>query len=636
MMSDNLFVNRLYVLTDTGQTAYDERFHHGVNIIRGDNSSGKSTVTHLLFYALGGDYTHFVPQARRCARVMVEVETGHAVITLSRPIDKDADGHIRGQQGMTVYWGTLDEALAGNCDSQTFGYRMSANRSSFSNVLFGAMNIPVAHGDSNITMHQLLRLMYIDQESPTQSLYFFEQFDNQTTRETVADLMLGIFDYSLYEAKLRQKELAASIADTKADIRATETSLPKEQRSTEHINSLIDHKSGEIKDMEESIRNMRNEGTADSNKKTLTEQKKAELRQLSHEYDKAEELVDELEHNVEDTRMFIDELSRKRTALQHSASTRQILGNLRLEYCPECLSPLPDDVPDGTCRLCKSPVENHTGVTQAKRIIAELSFQLQESQAILTRDETRLAAAKIHMRSLNFKRRTARRSLDALLDTVRSRQEEAIEDLIYRKGLAEGELLQYYTLLERAEYYEHLNTHLQQLQAEHNRVCSIVHDGTARQEKRRDEVTAKMQEHGVYLLHHDKECQRAFVDARRDDFHVDFSNNMVYLQDRHNRYSASSSFFLKLVARFSLFLASLDIPWMRYPRFIFADNMEDKGIEMQRAQMFQQTLIDHLAQYPADSYQVIYTTSYITDELDHSEYVVGEHYNMNNKSLKNV
>ena len=88
--------------------------------------------------------------------------------------------------------------------------------------------------------------------------------------------------------------------------------------------------------------------------------------------------------------------------------------------------------------------------------------------------------------------------------------------------------------------------------------------------------------------------------------------------------------------RFSLFIASLDIDWMRYPRFIFADNMEDKGIEKERAQKFQYTLIDKLKEYPTDSYQLIYTTSYITDELDHSEYVVGDHYDINNKSLRNV
>ena len=145
-----------------------------------------------------------------------------------------------------------------------------------------------------------------------------------------------------------------------------------------------------------------------------------------------------------------------------------------------------------------------------------------------------------------------------------------------------------------------------------------------------------MQQFGIHFLHSDLMRQRAFKEARQEDLHIDFSQNIAYLRTRHNKFSASSTFLLKLVARFSIFFASLELPEMRYPRFIFADNMEDKGIEKERAQHFQQTLIDTLSRYPADSYQVIYTTSYITDELDHSSYVVGDHYTAGNKSLKNV
>ena len=75
---------------------------------------------------------------------------------------------------------------------------------------------------------------------------------------------------------------------------------------------------------------------------------------------------------------------------------------------------------------------------------------------------------------------------------------------------------------------------------------------------------------------------------------------------------------------------------MRYPHFIFADNMEDKGIEEKRAQNFQRVLIEKLSTYLNDDYQVIYTTSYITEELDNSPYVVGPKYSKEHKSLSNV
>lgn len=166
---------------------------------------------------------------------------------------------------------------------------------------------------------------------------------------------------------------------------------------------------------------------------------------------------------------------------------------------------------------------------------------------------------------------------------------------------------------------------------------SYIHAKHSKQENRRSEVMKKIQEHAAYFLNNDMDRQKDFKEASPSDITVDFPNNMVFLKDRYAKYSASSAFFLKLVARFSLFFASLDIDWMRYPRFIFADNMEDKGIEEDRARKFQKTLIARLkGRYDTDSYQVIYTTSYITDDLDHSEYVVGEHYDINHKSLKNV
>ncbi|WP_431197845.1 AAA family ATPase [Roseibium album] len=43
-----LRLNRLRILR-RGQTAYDQNFHEGVNIIRGDNGSGKSTIADFIF-----------------------------------------------------------------------------------------------------------------------------------------------------------------------------------------------------------------------------------------------------------------------------------------------------------------------------------------------------------------------------------------------------------------------------------------------------------------------------------------------------------------------------------------------------------------------------------------------------------
>src|SRR4030095_482759 len=80
----------------------------------------------------------------------------------------------------------------------------ASNTTSFSNVIFNALSFPEvkSDSDSNITMHQILRLLYIDQDSPTQSLFRFERFDLPLTRQAISEVLLGVYDDSLYNLRL--------------------------------------------------------------------------------------------------------------------------------------------------------------------------------------------------------------------------------------------------------------------------------------------------------------------------------------------------------------------------------------------------------------------------------------------------
>lgn len=51
MFKPNLRVSELQVNV-SGKIAFKERFHSGLNIIRGQNSSGKSTIMDFLYYGL--------------------------------------------------------------------------------------------------------------------------------------------------------------------------------------------------------------------------------------------------------------------------------------------------------------------------------------------------------------------------------------------------------------------------------------------------------------------------------------------------------------------------------------------------------------------------------------------------------
>lgn len=634
-MASNLFIQRLYILTREGKVAYDESFHRGVNIIRGDNSSGKSTITHLLFYGLGGSYIDFVPQAKKCQFVYVEICISECVLTLRREIKLSNDERVETMAGMCIYWGGLNEVLNGECESQFFGYKTTDKNKSFSNVLFELMGLPIVVGDNNITMHQLLRLMYIDQESPTGSLFMFETFDNQITRETTAELLMGIYDSDLYTAKLSLRDMQKQLTSISLDINAVKSALSSaEECSSAFLTSVIDYKEQEILKLSRIIQSKRNGEQVDAPKNYVVIDYKNKILRLRQEIKEYEDIVDTIKNEIEDSILFIKALKQRKSALNNSIQLRTGLENLTIEVCPECLTKLDNNVEAGYCRLCKSPIDNTKGIQQAKRYDLEMSFQISESELVLEQNNRELLSHKATLKRLKRDLRTQEQLLQDQLENVRSSQDEEIDNLIFSKGLLEGEIMQYRTMLEKAIYYEELIQRRAELEISIKRTERFINAKQNNINVRRNEVYDKIKEFGIYFLQHDYERQQEFTNA--DEFFVDFSNNIVYLSNKYSKYSASSNFYLKIAARFALFMSSLELPFMRYPHFIFADNMEDKGIEESRAQNFQRVLISKLSEYSDDEYQVIYTTSYITEELDNSKYVVGEKYSQGNKSLKNV
>ncbi len=69
-----------------GKPVFDEVFSSGVNIIEGENSSGKTTLVKLLYHGLGGTVQErqWSKAAKLCDRVFCELHIGRAKVTMSR------------------------------------------------------------------------------------------------------------------------------------------------------------------------------------------------------------------------------------------------------------------------------------------------------------------------------------------------------------------------------------------------------------------------------------------------------------------------------------------------------------------------------------------------------------------------
>jgi len=639
-MHNNLFLHRLFILTEQGKIAYDETFHKGVNIIRGDNSSGKSTITHFIFFVLGGSFNDFVPEGRKCSVVYAEVEMNNAIFTIKREIEKDEKENISTQSPIYFFWGKLDESLSPPVDKvwQKFGYNTTNNRKSFSNVIFDNLGLPIVKGDSNITIHQILRLLYVDQDSPTSSLFYYEHFDSQLTRETVSDLLLGVYNEELYENKKRLITAEKELENIKSEIKTTSQFFTDPlSLSPRHLKVSIENKEFKILEIQTeiaAIRTKEKEVNYGTNSKLSFQALNEQAITQRYVVVELENQKSYLNNEIEDSIFFIDTLNKKIKALKNSIQTREFLGNLPLEYCPECLTKIKSNEDYSKCKLCKEPIDESFGVIQARRMELEIGFQINESQKLLEINKRTLLEMEAKYSAELAKLHDFQNQVNSALQDVKSFSEESIDSLNNSLGFIKGEILQYRTMLENAELYERLQNKKNELDKEVNYLKGYKFNAEKKQANLKEQINNRVREEGVYLLNNDLDRQDEFKNA--SDFYIDYSNNIAFLSNKYSKYSASSNFYFKVSARFALFLASLSIEGMRFPRFIFADNMEDKGIEQKRAQNLQKLLIDRVSLFDENQYQMIYTTSYITEELNVSEYVVGEYYTKENPSLKNI
>lgn len=697
-MHNTLFLQRLRIITTEGKVAYDEEFHRGVNIIRGQNSSGKSTIVRFIFFVLGGYYTDFVPQAMKCRYVMAEVSVNGIVITVKRFLERREDGKVNGYTPMYIHFGPMDEVVSSSTFQvastawQKYPYVTTDKSTSFSNIFFEMLGYPPIKADSNITMHQVLRLLYLDQESPVNSLFFYEQFDKEIYREMVANLLLGLYDQKYSDAKSALRDTVKKIAETKVSIKNVGEFLQDPRSKTSaFIRGHIEYLNKEIENLTKQVLSLRESNQEPDNKylsvdvshtkklepktldvithsiddsKVLVEKVAKlpmDLQNLLHnppsisehpkvkleyqrileeikkqriECDKIENEIKQLENEIEDTAYFIDALNKRKAAIDRSISTRDYFDSIHLDFCPECLTPINHDMEDGHCPLCKSEIDNSKGKSQAMRIRIELDFQIRESAALKVENEQILADKKSKLRRMKIQLAAAQKHYDFAVGNVRSTYEERIDKLLQDKGFKEGEILQYQTMLEQAEKYEQLLAELDRLKSREAQLERYIAATEKRIRIERRTIDKAVSECGVYLLRHDLGRQEDFMKAQ--EFVIDYNQNMAYISDQNNKLSASSAFYLKMVARFALLFASLKVDSMMYPRLLFSDNMEDKGLTEDRVVNFQRTVVNLLSEVPQDDFQLIFATSMIAPELDDKRYTVGDKYTVENKSLKNV
>jgi hypothetical protein len=631
LLNPHLFLRRLVIISHEGRIAYDEVFHRGVNIVRGQNSSGKSTLANFIFYVLGGDYNNWNTEAQKCGEIFAEVEVNEAILTLKRKVTEHKN------QPMSMFWGNYETAKKSNFEGwKHFPYKQTDNKESFSTILFNALNYPEVRSefDSKITMHQILRLIYVDQDSPTQNLFRYESFDQPLTRQAISELLLGIYDDSLYADRLKLRENRQRYNQKKEQFDGLIKILNSTGSVTDvkKIQSEIEKTRKQLTENQNKIQETREKDlvTKKANSPLNIETIQNEFSQVKTQLVRTNNEIKSFEIDIADSRQFIEVLEKRVNALDNSLMTKNALGELPLEYCPQCLSPLQNEMQKTHCVLCKKEMEEAEEKTYAKRLKQEIQLQIKESKKLLDEKFSNLSKIQGERPVLVEKYRSMQRQIDLAEKETKTTRDETLDNLLVEQGKLESKINFLSEQIKTLQQLENLQIALRELKI----IIEELEKDIERKEKEKStnfrKALSKIESLTKDILGKDLTRQMEFKNA--NSVEIDFLKDSFSL-DGKNSFSASSSVYFKNAVRFAIFFASLDLPFFRYPRLIICDNMEDKGMEQIRTQNFQKVILEMSKSYEIE-HQIIFTTSMIEPTLNNTEHCVGEFYNETNRSLK--
>lgn len=626
----SLFIRRLVVLRD-GNIVADLKFKLGLNVIAGENSSGKTTLIRFLAFALGAENIKFNSTALLCDATLCEAELNGAVITLRRAISD------RTQSALSIFWGLMEAALSGSVTEwQTFSFRRTESKPSFSQVLFQALSLPELRGEAgnNITMHQVMRLVYSDQETPGADLFRTERFDSPITRQAVGDYLLGIDDNDLYDLQLRAVTLEKEESALGTALKAVYSALGKAG-----TNISMDFIETRLRSLGLELQQSRDQLHGDEIASTPIQGDGAQendrirtaLTQTHRDLSALKDRRLRVEQRISDAELLVVELTIRSQEIEESISAADYLGAVRFSVCPCCLSDIGGRPPtSGICNLCNSPIEESAAKTQLVRMKNELALQALESNQI-KRDlhdernelyrEVEAAQEKLQLLESQFATSSAnwRSSFDIRRDqllTAVGRIEEEIRQLLDYRKLAQS-------LDEQSATRANIASELKRIR---DTIFSLRQLQVNRKEHAYEAVARNLQ----MILKGDIPRAKEFSNPREISF--EFASNSISI-DGERQFSASSMVYLRHSFRLALLFASLEKAYFRFPRLLIIDGVEDGGMELERSHNFQ-NLISRSSIASSVDHQIIFATSSISAEVDGPSTVVGRKFSHQERSLQ--
>jgi energy-coupling factor transporter ATP-binding protein EcfA2 len=606
-MRSQLIVDRMLVY-QASNVLYDERFHRGVNIIHGSNGSGKSTLADFIFFGLGGDLREWKPYASRAEAVMLQITTPQGVLTTRRYVSTDAG------RPMDIFFGPLDQALSAGSDLwQSYPYSRPERGYSFSQILFRAIGLPeaISDGASNLTMHQILRLIYVDQLTPIQRIFRVDRWDTWQTRQAIGELLAGIGGYELYDRQILLRETEKKYKDVSTALTnlMAVASGYGEKILIEHIETGIADASQERTRLLAAI-------------DALSEALKV-FRTSRRRVVDLTDAIETLGYEIEDADAFLEHLRESLRDFDDAALTFTALGRLDFEFCPSCFAVVREKAADH-CQLCNEPHVHGADDSRTLAVRLDLQMQLRESTALQEERRAELAIMTANLRVAKLELRRASTTIEVSRTGPATKREASVAELSRKVGFIDSQLEVLQKRLELGRNIRALSQQKEDLNNDVTRLRNEVEAISRSQDQRKRSAFTLISSEAKALLDRDLEEHSDFGQVEHVDF--SFAEDWIAInKDKNRAGSASGMVVLKNSFAAATLFSSIADARFCLPRWMLFDNVEDKGMVEERSWNFQRVLVSRSAA-TEHLHQIIFTTSKIAPELENSNLVVGRKY----------
>jgi len=613
-------------------TAFDQKFHPGINVLSGCNGGGKTSVIQLLMFGLGYEIIKWKSEAGSCNNIYVGLKINGNSITLRRTNNNTE------RQSLEICYLHIDNAVLSPIETwSNYPYQITASRESFSQKLFSILEIPEAKADlqnNNITIHQILRLIYSDQSNTSSSFFNSEQFDSAFKRESIGKYLLGIHDNELYDAKIKlaaeEKKLDKVVHKLSAIF-----SVIGQTSFVNNLTTLEEEKEKYIKSisfLKEEITKIRQDNIiSQSKEKDITKKYANESIKIKNELLDCESLIQSLQYEILDSEEFIAELHDKNCAINDSLRVDKYKLPIVFKTCPNCHKSLEKSTLADHCHLCGHPEETQSteGSINLIRMKNEISIQIDESERLLTKKKEKLEEQKLKSKQIQVEMRKTLTKISSTITALNTSNESELYKHYNEIGETEEKIATLEKISELYESIKTLTTERDLIQSEVNKYKSFIELKTNTNKSREPEILGIISSHLIDILKLDIGAEGEFKNANTIEF--DFASNTISVNGK-STFSESGMVFLNNAFHFSLFLSSLDKNYVRIPRFMILDGIENGGMEDSRSKNFQKIIYDILKDKSVDC-QIIFATKSIYHELNNNNYVIGETLTKSNKSL---